>query len=260
MKTKFGKLGEEETTHCTVGFIAESDYGPVDYALTAGHCIADSQGEPGGGVGGQWFSGFGAIGSALGYVVGSQHDLPPAGEGTTTDEGDEGLLYINPEGEYGRIYEPWVVVYGNSGFGTTRDEHYPIRGVHNGLKRDGPQDFMVCIGGAPTRTAKESAELEGEPAGEPTEGKPRQAERCGVTRGFHNGPTSGVKHLVELWQCDPSNKEGLGDGASGSPVYKNGIAYGIYTSSSTENASCEGFYENITTIEDVFHVHVIRAG
>jgi len=233
MQTKYGKLGENFATHCTAGFLAESEYGPIHYLLTAGHCIAEGQGKPGGGVNGIWESGLEEIGPALGYVFGSDHHLP--GGGVTADLGDEGLLYINPKGTYGKVFAPWVIVYGNSGFGTVRTETYPIRGTHfapkKGSEQEGtPEQFTVCAGGAPTQ--HEGSE-EG-PFEESENLKPYQAERCGVTRGFHNSSDFGLKHLEEFWQCDSANPEGLLGGASGSPVYKNGLAYWIYVESSKE--------------------------
>lgn len=173
------------------------------------------------------------------------------GRGVTADLGDEGLLYVNPAEAYGKRFEPWVIVYGNSGFKTVRNESYPIRGTHYAPKKGAAEQFMVCSGGAPTKD--ESME-------EMTELKPYQAERCGVTRGFRNSPEYGVEHIEEFWQCDPSNPEGLPGGASGAPVYKNGLAFGIYVEASKEAAGCEGFYEGINTIEGVFHVHVLRTG
>jgi len=57
-----------------------------------------------------------------------------------------------------------------------------------------------------------------------------------------------------------SNPKGLGNGASGAPVYKAGLAFGIYVESSKESNGCERFYEGINSIEGVFHVHILRAG
>jgi hypothetical protein len=247
IQTEYGT--EKETGFCTAGFLAQSDYGPVHYLLTAGHCIAETSG-----VGGKWTTAGTEIGSALGYVDGSSHHLP--GGGTTEDRGDEGLLYVNPEGEYGKHFEPWVIVYGNSGFKTARNETYAIRGTHFAPKITRQEQFMVCAGGAPT--IGEETGTEG--LGEMTNVKPYQAERCGMTDGFRNIAEYGVKHVEEFKECDASNLEGFRKGASGSPVYKNGWAFGIYVYGSTEGEGCEGFYEGINTIEGVFDVHVLRTG
>jgi YD repeat-containing protein len=257
IRSQFGKRGEEKTTVCSSGFLMGSNYGPARYILTAGHCIASSEGQQEGGVGGLWTSS-NEIGHAVGYVLGSKHRLP--GGGNTSDRGDEGLIEITP----GHPYRPWVVVYGDSAFHTTRNERYAIRGTHysptSAAKAPGtgaPEQFTVCVGGAPVQHEEtEEEKLTHEGHEEPRYG----SERCGVTRGFRNNPENGTEHVEDFWQCDPAQEEGLHSGASGSPVYKNGLAFGIYVEKSKVYKGCEGFYEGINTIEGVFHVHVERGG
>jgi hypothetical protein len=248
IETRFGKLGEHKFVSCTAGFVAQSDYGPNHYVITAGHCIHSGEGKPEGGVGGKWKTNSTEFGEALAWVEGHEHHVG----GTVTDHGDEGLIYVKTGSEFGKSFQPWVIVYGNSAFFTTRNERYVIRGTHYNPGQNAPEQFVVCMGGAPG-TGTESYEYS-----ESETLTVQQAERCGVTEGFRN-IEGGVEHVEKFEQCDSANPEGLGHGASGAPVYKNGLAFGVYSSFGGAR-KCEGFYEGINTIEGVFHVHVLRAG
>ncbi len=241
--------GEEEIQYCTAGFIAKSDYGPFQYVLTAGHCIADGHG-----VGKGWetaFPGDGAkvfgdrfIGHAAGFVYGSSHSSPFP---VTSSKGDAGIIEIPSTSEVrGAGLQPWVLVYGSSE--TARNERYLIRGTHYN-PHEALEKFAVCTSGAP---ASESL-VE---AFESSSGAPKPVERCGVTEGFRNpiydeeGPHEQQVHNLEQFKAC-----GGGGGDSGSPVYKNGLAYGII--SGEESQECRDFYEGINTAESIFGVHIL---
>jgi len=174
------------------------------------------------------------------YIYGPHHAVP----GGTTAEGDAGLIEVASSSPfYTRGLAPGVVEYGiGSHKNTVVNEHYVISGTHYNPEHESQTQFMVCMGGVPGSGASEE-------------------ERCGMTEGFEpeasykKGPV--VHNLERVNLCDTSNPSALGNGASGSPVYKGHNALGIYVASS-EKDGCTVVYEGINRIEYDLHVHILK--
>jgi YD repeat-containing protein len=227
---------------CTAGFLARSIFDDKPYIVTAGHCVADS-----GGTGVSWLSdsveespGPHEVGKAHSYVLGTASEVP----GGTSSKGDMGLIAIDQAKFWGHPIEPIVIVYGNSETHTTRNERYGIIGTHYSPQTS-RQEFVVCSGGY----------------GEIKPGVSHQEEECGITEGYEREALyeegTIVHNLERINACAAGlHERTLGKGASGSPVYKNHLAYGIFVANSP--GKCKSSYEGINTIESVLHVHVLR--
>jgi hypothetical protein len=238
---------------CTAGFIVRSNTDQKPYVMTAGHCIKGAAG-----VGQLWRAKYHAtgeseanaqsreanlqnIGKAHSFVYGSTNE----GLGGTTSKGDEGLIAITPGYFWGEDpLAPALIVYGNSALETTRDEHYNIIGTeyNETVPRN---EVTVCIGGVGEEKAV-----------------PNQQEACGIVQGVERivkeraiglNPPAYVNNLVKVNICTKVKHGGLEGGSSGSPVYKNHRAYGIYGAGS----DCEALYAGINRAGYVLHVHVV---
>jgi YD repeat-containing protein len=239
---------------CTAGYIARATYGGKPYVMTAGHCI--SKATEGDGTGAMWYAKL-AEPSETEAQAKKFEPLDPIGkahsafysshrEGVSTEEaGDAGLIEIAPfpEGDFQVKLSPEIITYGNSEFeefGVVRREDYKIFGTHYNENGKKPLlHFVVCISGT-----------------EPTHGT--QEAQCGMEEGFTSQGLLGnhVDNLEKLNVC--IGKEGktyLKSGASGGPVYKYGLAFGILTNI----RGCEALYEGIATAQRVLHVEVLQA-
>jgi hypothetical protein len=80
--------------------------------------------------------------------------------------------------------------------------------------------------------------------------------QCGHVDGFDGNYSDNGRSYDKLAETEFCGIEG----ASGGPVYKNGIVYGIWSGSETWGAGgCQhGFYQGIREAEDRLHVRVIR--
>ncbi len=243
---------EAVALECTAGFIAQSQYNGTKYVLTAGHCINFSGGLNGESWGAKYHEageseehaksatyGVKSIGPARAFVNGAEH------EGVSTiSQGDMGLIEIPSTSFWASPLEPIVIAYGGSGE-IPRNEQYPIIGT--AYNPQNPRStFIVCAGGV---TATEP---------------PTVGEDCGVITGLlketaAENPATGetlVDHnLTQMDVCPLFRKSHLGDGTSGAPVYKDGLARGINIGG---DGACLDSYEGINTIESVLHVHVLR--
>lgn len=161
--------------------------------------------------------------------------------------GDAGLLSIDLSSFWNYDLQPIVVVYAEKSFMTTSNIHYPILSSSytpstKNLRR---QHFVVCTGGGPV-------------IGQTPEPK----ERCGQVKAVNVDPhyASGPdpKALGEFYACGKDTKgTGIIGGASGSPVYKHNIAYGII---SGNDGGCEGFYQGVNSAQRILRVHITGLG
>jgi YD repeat-containing protein len=239
---------------CTAGFVVQSEYGPLKYVLTAGHCVYDE------GLGAKWFSQYKSseasgqryLGEGVAYVDGKQHSF----FGSVSNHGDMGLIAIASSGESGAFagtstipLRPWIINYGASA-GEPRNEHYVIHGTAGSPGgRAKSEQFVVCVSAAPTAVnITEIGESEG------LEAKPKPVASCGVTGGSYTA------HYERAGEESPEGVEllhvCLENGASGAPVFKHGLAYG--TISGGSSGECREYYQGIETSEKVLHVHVLK--
>ncbi len=246
---------ETQAAYCTAGFIAKLIYANLPFVLTAGHCIWDaglgsiwSSSEPGDRekVEGHEYYRYGnrQVGLASSYVYGKHHS------NEVTSEGDAGLIYVTG-GSWVGDFLPDLVDWGHA-------DLYPILGTeYNPESRQ--QGFIVCTSGTPGRTPEKEVEFYN-PSGKEY---PIPTDRCGTISKPHANKvyqqgkeTLEVRGLVEVNLCDKKVTSGIIPGASGSPVFKDGLAYGVVSAGQAPNG-CNGFYEGINNAEYALHVHVL---
>ncbi|HEY4811305.1 MAG TPA: DNRLRE domain-containing protein [Solirubrobacteraceae bacterium] len=237
---------------CTAGFIATSIYDNKPYVMTAGHCFPGS-----GGVGQTWQAKYHEAGESEEHAqsyewglrnIGKAHSFVYAHEHegiTTTSEGDFGLIALSPTEFWGEFVvlqpiEPIVITYGGSEL--ARNEHYTIIDNATATEQSPKSELVVCSGGVGQEHAV-----------------PESEEDCGVIVALNRTLTYQGKTergLTEFDVCATGYSKHLEGGSSGSPVYKNHLAYGIHIGYTN---SCTDAYEPISTAEHVLHVHVLHS-
>jgi YD repeat-containing protein len=237
-----------ETGQCTAGFNATADFGnpKKHYVITAGHCLSGHLGDAWGAKlphSGETEkevheAGITAMGPAVAYIWGSKH----AGV-TTTAKGDMGLIEESPGGEEFWKFSPDIVTWARSElepFGVVRNEHYVLFGTGYS-ETDGLHQFVVCLSGVDA--------IEG----------PQEVSTCGKEKGLHDEPEGSGVTVHNLERVDVCGLTGhttqIREGASGAPVYKDGVAYGILSGAN----SCAFSYEGINRIENDLHVQILKA-
>jgi hypothetical protein len=211
---------------CTIGFIATGLAGHwtagKQYIITAGHCIDGREN---------------SIWSAL----------VPNGQATRVGPS---RTFANGPKDYGLIeIESTSDWHAAAPFGSVfQDDSYT-----NGVRTHLTQELKIRKVSLSPRTGPK---LVCESSAFPLEdtGTPLRHTQCGKIEGF-DGKHKGKKKQAEVEFCSV-------DGASGGPVYKDGIAYGIWSGTDkTLGIHCHhGFYEGLKGAEDHLEVHVVTNG
>jgi hypothetical protein len=231
---------------CTAGFVTRSKANRKPYLLTAGHCLALA-----GGNGKRWAAEFPGdvlefertIGDSYSYVYSTKYHGVPGG---TASNGDIGIIEIASSSVFSKEIAPYLIEYASGVFGTPRNERYYITKTrYSPQGHEQAEQFVVCMGGVPG----------GEGAA--------PVERCGFTKGIeYEAPAEGggvLHNLTRFWLCHGSTvTSGPGRGTSGSPVYKNHEAVGIYVGSPVKYHGCLGLYEGISNAEGILGVTVVK--
>jgi hypothetical protein len=234
------------STHreCTAGFNALSRHGnpKKHYVITAGHCLAPE------GLGGGWAAHFAGgkeseeevlhpptteFGQTTAYVWGEEHKGV-----TTTSKGDMGIIEETPLGQVLWGSEPRIVTWARSElepFGVLRNEHYLLFGTGYS-ETSGSKGFVVCTSGV------------GEVGG------PHEVSACGKEKGLRDEGRAHNLELVDVCGLTHHTTQ-LSHGASGSPVYKLGVAYGVLIGLD----ECRFSYEGINRIQEALHAYVWTA-
>jgi hypothetical protein len=186
------------------------------------------------------------IGTATSYVYGKYHSSG------ATSEGDAGLISITGSA-WDNFLKPMVAFYEHT-------DEYSILGTHYDPESRS-EGFVLCASGAPILPVGKENKLYNPGLKE----YPVATVRCGTT-GERSSPgysdekgliEATPKDLIEIKLCNKKITTGMGSGASGSPIFKGHLAYGIY-SGSTKNG-CIAYFEGANNAEYALKVHILTA-
>ncbi len=216
----FDAVGPSFTPFCSTGFIAESRYDGLLYAMTAGHCLS---GAPSVRTGGGTPPNLTAqTSTGAGLFMGQSHNF------IDDLRGDVAIIAI--QNDPVSPPENWVFVRPSAGrgvAGSTRDEEYEIH-------RDGRSfvGMRICASGMTTGTS----------CGE--------VRALGVTETFSDGAT--VTNLGRSNLC-------MNRGDSGGPLYARHTAYGTVVGGiNLRPVHCRTYYNGIRGAENLLNVDVLH--